>query len=213
MFGPSRRRPVGVLVRLDEDAGDADRDRGARQHRHELALRRREASPWPPGCCTEWVASKTTGAAGRRAMMRQAAHVGDERVVAEAGAALGQTRTFGLPDAATLRATFFMSQGARNWPFLTLTARPVSAAATQQVGLAAEEGRDLQHVDDLGDRRALLGLVHVGEHRQAEALACTSAKIAQRLARARCRGRSRRLVRLALSNELLKMSADAEPLA
>ncbi len=40
-----------------------------------------------------------------------------------------------------------------NWPFLTLTARPEAPAATQQVGLAAQEGRDLEHVDDLGDRR------------------------------------------------------------
>jgi hypothetical protein len=42
------------------------------------------------------------------------------------------TITFGLPAPVTFRATFAMSQGARNWPFLTLTARPVRAAATRR---------------------------------------------------------------------------------
>ena len=40
--------------------------------------------------------------------------------------------TFGLPAAVTLATTFFMSQGARNWPFLMLIARPVLAAATSR---------------------------------------------------------------------------------
>ena len=70
-----------------------------------------------------------------------------------------------------MATTFAMSQGARNWPFLTLTTRPVCGSGDQKVGLPAQEGRDLQHVDDLGDRRALRGLVHVGEHRHAERLA------------------------------------------
>ena len=83
MLGPSDGALVGIRVGLDEDAGDADRDRGARQHRHELALRRRTTSPCPPGCCTEWVASKITGAPVSR-HDRQRAHVGDQRVVAEA---------------------------------------------------------------------------------------------------------------------------------
>jgi hypothetical protein len=41
------------------------------------------------------------------------------------------------------------------------------ADGDQQVGLAAEEGRDLQQVDHLGGRRRLLGGVHVGGHRHA----------------------------------------------
>ena len=31
-----------------------------------------------------------------------------------------------------MAATFFMSQGARNWPFLTLIARPVAPAASSR---------------------------------------------------------------------------------
>ena len=45
-----------------------------------------------------------------------------------------------------------MSRGARNWPFLTLTTRPVARRRREQVGLARQERRDLQHVGDLGDR-------------------------------------------------------------
>ena len=41
----------------------------------------------------------------------------------------------------------------------------------EQVGLAAEERRDLQHVDRLGHGPALVALVDVGQHRAAEALA------------------------------------------
>ena len=60
-LGPSTERLVRVRMRFHEDAGDADRHRRARQHRHEFALaaglavrRRRAAAPngWrrtPPG--------------------------------------------------------------------------------------------------------------------------------------------------------------------
>ena len=41
----------------------------------------------------------------------------------------------------------------------------------QQVRLAAEEGRDLEHVHRLGHRGALVGLVHVRQHRHAQAAA------------------------------------------
>jgi hypothetical protein len=38
----------------------------------------------------------------------------------------------------------------------------------QEIGLAAEESWDLQHVHRFGDGRALRRLVHIGEHRQVE---------------------------------------------
>ena len=47
-----------------------------------------------------------------------------------------------------------MSQGARNWPFFTLTTRPVLRRGDQQIGLPAQERRDLQHVDRLARPRA-----------------------------------------------------------
>ena len=97
--------------------------------------------------------------------------------------------------------TFSMSQGARNWPFLTLTARPVLRRRDQEIGLPAQEGRDLQHVDRLGDARALRGLVHVGQHRHAE-LSRISAKIGSASSRPMPRALLP-LVRFALSNEVL----------
>ena len=53
---------IRVGMGLDEHAGNADRDRRPRQHRHESRRWPPDEAPFPPGCCTEWVASKITGA-------------------------------------------------------------------------------------------------------------------------------------------------------
>ena len=68
-----------------------------------------------------------------------------------------------LPVEATFSAASRMSCGARNWPFLMLTIRPGAAGRDQQVGLAAEEGGDLEDVGHFGGRAGLRGLVDVGE--------------------------------------------------
>ena len=60
--------------------------------------------------------------------------------------------------------------GREELALLDVDRRARLARGEQQVGLAAEEGRDLQHVHRLRGRRALRALVHVGQHRQAEAL-------------------------------------------
>ena len=85
-----------------------------------------------------------------------------------------------------LAITFFMSQGARNWPFFTLTTLPVCAAATSRSVWRAQEGRDLQDVDRLRDGGALVALMHVGQNRQAEFLADIG-EDRQRLFQSRCR--------------------------
>jgi hypothetical protein len=41
----------------------------------------------------------------------------------------------------------------------------------EQIGLAAEEGRNLQNIDDFGDGRALIWFVHVGEDRDTKLVA------------------------------------------
>jgi hypothetical protein len=147
--------------------GDAHRDRRARQHGGELALPAR-GRPLPARLLHGMGRVEDHRRAGR-GHDRQGAHVGDERVVAEGGAALGQ-HDVGLPAEAILAATFAMSQGARNWPFLTLTTRPFRRG-DEEIGLAAEEGGDLQDVDRLGRPARIARLVHVGEHGQAVALA------------------------------------------
>ena len=108
---------------------------------------------------------------------------------------------FWLPVPAIFAATFAMSQGARNWPFFTLIALAGLARGEQQVGLAAQEGRDLQHIDRLGGRRALLRRMHIGQHRQA-GRSRTSASIAEPLAMPMPRAAAA-LVRLALSKLVL----------
>ena len=79
---------VRVLVRLDEDAGDADGHRRARQHRHEAAVAAGR-SPLPARLLHRMGRVEDHRAAGL-GHDRQRAHVGDERVVAEARAALGE---------------------------------------------------------------------------------------------------------------------------
>ena len=98
-----------------------------------------------------------------------------------------------------------MSLGARNWPFLTLTGAPGLRRGDEQIGLPAEERGNLQDVDDLGGRRRLRRLVDVGQDRQPGALLDLGE---DRAGRRRARARETRTsdVRLALSNDALKMS-------
>ncbi len=58
-----------------------------------------------------------------------------------------------------------MSQGETNCPFLMFTGRAAERRRHDQIGLAAEKCRNLQHVHDLGDGRHVGGLMHVGQHR------------------------------------------------
>ena len=62
---------IRVLMGLDEHAGDPDRDRRPRQHGTN-SRSPPEAVPCPPGCWTEWVASKMTGAPVSRARIGSA---------------------------------------------------------------------------------------------------------------------------------------------
>ncbi len=101
---------------------------------------------------------------------RQRTHVGDQRIVAEGGAALAEQDVGVAALSSSLASTFFMSQGARNWPFLTLITRPVLAAATRRSVWRRQEGRYLQDVDDLAHVGALFFSVDVGQNRNAEFL-------------------------------------------
>ena len=63
-----------------------------------------------------------------------------------------------------------MSPGARNWPFLIFTGLPRGGAGLDEIGLPAEEGRRLQHIDHRGHRSDLVLGMHVGQHRHADLL-------------------------------------------
>ena len=135
---------------LDEHAGDADRDRRPRQHRTN--------SRWPPTRRPARPAAAPNGWR-RRSPARRSRGPGSAAPACRRPACCSRSwrrarspaRPCRLPPA-ILATTCCMSHGARNWPFLMLTARPVCSRGDQQVGLAAEEGGDLQHVDRLAPR-------------------------------------------------------------
>ena len=79
-----------------------------------------------------------------------------------------------------------MSHGARNCPFLTLTTRPVFAAATNRSVCRQRNAGICKISTAAATRGALLRLVHVGEHRHARVF-----RAAPQRSTAPCRGRAR----------------------
>ena len=155
-------RLVRVLVHFGEERVDAGGDRRAGEQRHELPLARGLAVP-ADGSCTEWVASKHIVSPASR--IWASPRMSTTRLLYPKDAPRSVTRTLGLPASHGLSRACTMSPGATNWPFLRFTPRPVRATADDQVGLPAEEGRDLKDVHHLGDRSDLRDLVDVGEQR------------------------------------------------
>ena len=105
----------------------------------------------------------------RRRQLRQRAHVGDQRVVAERRAALRQQDLI-IAGVGDLRDHVRHVPGREELALLDVDRLAGPGGGHQQVRLAAEEGRDLQHVADLGHRGALVGQVDVGQHRAAGGL-------------------------------------------
>jgi hypothetical protein len=100
----------------------------------------------------------------------QRAHISYERVVSKSCPALAHQNSL-------VASRLDFGHGILNVPWGKelplfdvdrLTGRP---RRYEQVGLAAQTRRSLQNIDDLGDRCALLFLMHIGEHRQAACLA------------------------------------------
>ncbi len=84
---------------------------------------------------------------------------------------------------------------------MTLTILPVRRRH-QQIGLARKEGGDLQDIHRLRHRRALVALMHIGQHRQVEILADVG-KDRQRVLKSHAARRRLALERLALSKLVL----------
>ena len=76
-----------------------------------------------------------------------------------------------MPDARDFLGDVLHVPGRQKLPLLDVDGAPGLGRGDQKIGLAAEEGRNLQHIDRLGHGRALLRQVHVGQHRAAAALA------------------------------------------
>ena len=130
---------------------------------------------------------------------RQRAHVVDERIVAEGYAALGHQHV------AIAHTGDFVDDvghvpGRQELALLDID-HPAGRRRRIKVGLSAQEGRNLQHVDHLRDAGALRDFVHVGENGHPEPLRI-SAKIGNASSNPMPR-LLRALVRFALSNEVL----------
>jgi hypothetical protein len=119
----------------------------------------------PPGCWTECV-----GRARLARHDRQAAEIGNERVVAEARAALGDEHA-GVAGAGDLGDDVLHVPGREELALLHIDGLAGLRRRHEKVRLAAEKGGDLENVDRLGRDRALILLVHVGEHRKPGRLA------------------------------------------
>ncbi len=156
--------------------------------------------PFPPGCCTEWVASKITGAPVVSRHDRQCAHVRHQRVVTERRAALGHQHV-------RVAAAGDLGHDVRHFPrreelaLLDVDDLAGRSSSQQQIGLTAQEGRNLQDVHRLGSFGALRGLMDVGQDRQSEGGAYFG-KDRQRLRKPTPRAAEPE-VRLALSKEVL----------
>ena len=159
---------VGVLVGLDEEAGHADRHRRAREHRHEAAVAARGGAL--SARLLHGVGGIEDHGAADLGHDRQRAHVDHQRVVAERGAPLGDEHV-GVAASRDLGDHVLHVPGRQELALLHLHRAAGLGGGDEQVGLAAQEGRDLQHVHHLGHARALLRLVHVGDDGEAERLA------------------------------------------
>ena len=112
-------------------------------------------------------------------------------------------RTFSFPASRHFATAWRISLGARNCPFFTETLLPVPRAGEDEVGLAAEEGGDLEDVHHPPRGLRLPGLVHVGACRGARSRASPPRR-RRAPPRAPGRGSSCREERFALSKLALK---------
>ena len=129
-----------------------------------------EAVPWPPGLLHRMGGVEDHGRAGGSREDRQRAHVGDERVVAEGDATL-RHQHIAVASARHFGDDVGHIPGRQELALLDVDHAAGCGGGGEEIGLPAEEGRDLKHVYDFGDARALLGFVHVRQNRHGERLA------------------------------------------
>ena len=155
-------------MRLHEESGHSRRHRGASEHRHEFTL-----------------ASRTSALAARHlhrvrgvehhraagtAHHRKRAHVRHEVVVAERGPAFAE-HDVGVPGRPRLVRHVGHVPGREELALLDVHGLAATRDGLDEVGLAAQERRSLEHVDhrrDFVERRVL---VHVGDDRNARLVA------------------------------------------
>lgn len=110
-----------------------------------------------------------TGRAGLR-HDRQSAKIAHERIVAEADAALRQ-QDVGIAGFNDLHQDVFHVPRRKKLALFHVDDRPRFRGCDEKVRLPAQERRDLQDIDDLGDRGTLVFRMNIGQHRHAAGFA------------------------------------------
>ena len=164
MIGRIALGAVGIGMGFEENTIATGCDGGARKHRHH-----------PP------VTTCITASTGHLNAVRgvehdwvtefahdgECAHVYDEIAVTEGRTAFGEHDV-------VVAGSFDFGDGVlrvgrrKELTFLDVDATLGVRGSLNQIGLPAEEGRDLQHVANFGNGPALGDFVNVGEHRDAE---------------------------------------------
>ena len=158
---------VRVFVGFHEDRRNADGNGGPGQHRGEFPLAA-AGGALPARLLHRMGGVENDGTAGP-GHNRQRPHIGHQGVVAETGTPLAQHNVL-IAGAFHLGGDVGHVPGGQELAFLDVDGPAGFPGSNQQVRLAAEEGRNLQDIDDLFEGGALGGVVDVGQHRNAQAV-------------------------------------------
>jgi hypothetical protein len=159
-----------VVVNLEEDAVDPGGNGGSGQDGDELGLAAADS------VCGGWGLDGVGGVEDDRGEVAhdgQGAHVDDEVVVAEAGSALAEADTL-VAGVADLLDGVGHVRGGNELTLFDVEGAAGLRGGDEEIGLAAEEGGDLEHqvhiAHGVREARAVLGSVDVGEDRKAGVL-------------------------------------------
>src|SRR6267378_1979034 len=183
---PVGRRARGIGMRLEEETVGARRRGGVEQRRNESPLAAARAIAPLARLLHGMRGVEDHGRLAGGAQAREAAHVDDEIAVTEERAALGDGdfRRPALPNLFDGPAHLF---GRHPLAFLDVHRAIGLAGSHEQIGLAAEECRDLQHVGHARGERHVAGFMDVGHDGKpgggADLLECAQPRFESRAAR------------------------------
>jgi len=155
---------VWVSVDLDEEAIGAGGDGGFSENRRHLS----EAAGFiaeAAGLLNTVSGIENDGAA-KLFHFFDSGHIVDEAIVAEERSPFGQDDFIVAAGADFFHGIFHFVGGEELTLFYIYRFTSIGTG-TKQIGLPAEECRDLKAIDDLGGRGGLVGFVDVGHNRQA----------------------------------------------
>ena len=182
-FQPGQRERVGsvgfgfgrVVVDLEEDSVETGGDGSAGEHRDELGLASADgvsSSPAGGGGGLDGVGGVEDDG-GEGAQDGQGAHVDDEVVIAEASAAFAEADAL-IAGVADLGDGVAHVRRGDELAFFDIDGASGVGGGNEQVGLAAEEGGNLEHgfgvTERVREAGAVLGGVDVGQDGNAEVL-------------------------------------------